>query len=76
MEHRHLIDIERQRTHALVEYALAFLEEVRAGLAVARELPGEAIPERLSEVLGRLRGQAKAGDARRRTAREMTSIAG
>lgn len=71
LEHRKLIAVERQRTEALVEYALAFLEEARAGLAVARELPGEATPDRLPEVLDRLRGHAVAGDARRRTAREM-----
>jgi hypothetical protein len=71
LEHRSAIATERQRTEALVEYALAFLEEARAGLAVARELPGEATPDRLPEVLHRLRSHAAAGDARRKTAREM-----
>ncbi len=74
LEHRKAIDVERGRTEALVEYALAFLEEARAGLAVARELPGEAVPDRLPEVLDRLRSQAKEGDARRRTAREMSTM--
>lgn len=71
LQHRDAIAIERQRTEALVDYALAFLEEVRAGLAVARALPGEHIPERLGEVLGRLREHANDGDARRRAAREV-----
>jgi len=74
LEHRKAIDTERGRTEALVDYALAFLEEARAGLAVARELPGEAVPDRLPEVLDRLRSQAKEGDARRRTAREMSAM--
>ncbi|MEZ4237499.1 MAG: hypothetical protein R3F59_15405 [Myxococcota bacterium] len=71
LEHRRAIQIERGRTEALVDYALAFLEEARAGLAVARELPGEASPDRLPEVLHRLRASAQEGDARRRTAREL-----
>ncbi|MCB9676009.1 MAG: hypothetical protein H6737_12880 [Alphaproteobacteria bacterium] len=71
LEHRALIDVEIRRNDALVEYALAFLEEARAGLAVARELPGETMPERLDEVLGRLRSHAKEGDTRRKTAREV-----
>ncbi len=74
LEHRDAIRVERGRTEALVDYALAFLEEARAGLAVARELPGEAIPDRLPEVLGRLRTQARDGDARRRTARELDRL--
>ena len=68
------IQTERQRTEALVDYALAFLEEARAGLAIARELPGEASPDRLPEVLGRLRDHATEGDVRRRTNREMGKI--
>lgn len=74
LEHREAIAIERDRTEALVDYALAFLEEARAGLAVARELPGEAAPDRLPEVLERLRDQARQGDARRRTARELEGL--
>jgi hypothetical protein len=71
LDHRAAIATERRRSEALVEYALAFLEEARAGLAVARELPGEATPDRLPEVLDRLRTHAASGDARRKTAREM-----
>lgn len=74
LDHRALIGVERNRTEALVDYALAFLEEARAGLAVARELPGEAVPDRLPEVLHRLRDHAREGDARRRTAREVGSM--
>lgn len=74
LEHRVQLHVERGRIEADVEYALAFLEEARAGLALARELPGETIPERLPEVLDRLRTQAKDGDARRRTARELDKL--
>jgi hypothetical protein len=71
LDHRVIIATERGRTDALSVYALAFLEEARAGIAVARALPGEAVPDRLPEVLQRLRTQATAGEARRRTAREI-----
>lgn len=74
LQHRAAIEIEKGRTEALVDYALAFLEEARAGLAVARELPGESTPERLPEVLHRLRESAQEGDARRRTARELGAL--
>ncbi|MCA9493958.1 MAG: hypothetical protein KC621_28720 [Myxococcales bacterium] len=74
LEHRALIQTERRRTEALVEYALAFLEEARAGLAVAQRLPGEASPDRLPEVLHRLRDHARDGDTRRRTARELGTM--
>lgn len=74
LEHRQLIEVERRRTEALVEYALAFLEEARAGLAVAQQLPGETVPDRLPEVLHRLRDHARDGDVRRRTARELGQI--
>ena len=71
LDHRDKLQLELQRTESLVAYALAFLEEARAGLALAKQLPGEAIPNRLSDVLEHLRGQALAGDARRQTAREV-----
>ena len=71
LEHRERMEVERLRTDALVEYALAFLEEARAGLHIARELPGEARPDRLPDVLLRLRTHAEAGDARRQTQREI-----
>ncbi len=71
LDHRGAIAIERKRNEALVEYATAFLEEARAGLAVARELPGETVPDKLPEVLTRLRGQAISGEARRATKREL-----
>ena len=74
LDHRKVIELEWKRNHALVDYAVAFLEEARAGLAIAREMPGEAIPDRLPEVLERLRSHAVTGDARRRTAREMGQI--
>lgn len=71
LEHRRLIEVEIGRTEAVVDYALAFLEEARAGLAVAQQLPGEATPTRLNEVLDRLRSHADEGSARRASAREI-----
>ncbi len=76
LEHREAIDTERRRTEALVEYATAFLEEARAGLVVASELPGEAAPDRLDEVLHRLRTHAAAGNARRDSVREINRVSG
>lgn len=71
LDHREKLQTELDRTYSLVDYALAFLEEARAGLALAKQLPGEAVPDRLNDVLEHLRGQAIEGDARRRTAREV-----
>lgn len=72
--HRDTLALERERTAALAEYASAYLEEARAGLALARVLPGEHVPDRLGDVLGRLRSHAAASDARRRTARELGEL--
>jgi len=70
-EHRHALSVERDRTSALLDYALAFLEEARAGLAVARIQPGHDIPERLHDVLGRLRSYAHERNAERTIAAEL-----
>ena len=72
--HRDALALEAGRTAALMDYALAFLEQARAGLALSRVSPGEQVPERLSDVLGRLRAHATDGDARRRTARQLSSL--
>lgn len=74
LDHRAALHQERRRTEALVDYALAFLEEASAGLALARQLPGEASPDRLPEVLHRLRDHAEAGDVRRKTHRELAEL--
>ncbi len=71
LEHRGHLVRERARTASLQEYAVAYLDEARAGLAVARLLPGEATPEQLGSVLERLRSHAAAGGARRNAAREL-----
>ncbi len=71
LQHRVTLEVERGRTDALVHYALAFLEEARASLALARPLPGEDAPDRLPEVLQRLRIDAAAGLARRSAAMEV-----
>lgn len=73
--HRASLARERERTEALSEYASAFLEEARAGLALAQVQPGEHTPERLGDVLGRLRAHAAERDAHRATAREVSSLA-
>jgi hypothetical protein len=73
LDHRSAIALERARSVALVDHAVAFLEEARAGLALAQHRPGETIPDRLPDVLRRLREHASDGEARRRTARELGS---
>lgn len=75
LEHREALAVERARTESLQEYALAFLEEARTGLAVARVLPGDRTPENLSAVLDKLRAHAREGGARRQTARELEGLA-
>lgn len=74
LDHRSALAQERRRNEAVVDYALAFLEEASAGLALARQLPGESSPDRLPEVLHRLRDHADAGDARRKTSRELQHL--
>ncbi|MCK6525353.1 hypothetical protein L6R49_28440 [Myxococcota bacterium] len=74
LRHREQVELERRRTESLQEYALAYLEEARMGLVLARALPGERSPDRLDEVLMRLREHAKDGDNRRRTAREVQKV--
>ena len=69
--HRDTLARERSRTNALAEYAGAYLEEARAGLALARIQPGAHTPERLDDVLGRLRSYSAERAARRRTAQEI-----
>lgn len=73
--HRGALAVERGRTAALSEYASAYLEEARAGLALAQVQPGDHVPERLNDVLGRLRGHAAAGQAHRKTVREVSPVA-
>lgn len=74
LQHTEQIQLERQRTHSLQEYAVAYLEEARMGLLLARQLPGESTPMRLDDVLKKLRTHAQEGDARRQTAREIRSL--
>lgn len=71
LSHRDALLMERARSASLQEYALAYLEEARAGMALARVLPGERTPEQLTVVLSKLRSHAAEGDARRQAAREM-----
>lgn len=71
LEHRAALALERARAESLQDYALAYLEEARAGLALAQVLPGERTPESLGRVLEKLRAHAAESGARRRTAREI-----
>ncbi|HJN73320.1 MAG TPA: hypothetical protein QGF58_05230 [Myxococcota bacterium] len=71
LQHAQQLRLEQERTASLQEYAIAYLEEARLGLTLARALPGEQAPVRLNEVLDKLRGHAREGDVRRRTAREV-----
>lgn len=69
------VRLELERLQSLQEYALAYLEEARLGLLLARTLPGTAVPDRLDEVLGRLRTDASEAIVRRRTAQEVQAYA-
>lgn len=75
LRHADQLDLEQERLSSLQDYALAYLEEARVGLTLARTLPGEQTPSRLGEVLGRLRQGAVDGDARRQSAREVHALA-
>lgn len=72
--HADQLRLERDRIASLQEYAVAYLEEARVGLTLARTLPGEQTPGRLNEVLDRLRQHAVEGDARRQSAREVHAL--
>lgn len=76
LEHVRALGEERSRTAALADYAHAYLEEARAGLALAHLQPGDHTPPGLDDVLGRLRSHGEERDAHRRTAREMAAVVG
>ena len=73
---QHVRDLhdERARNAALSDYASAYLEEARAGLALAALQPGDHTPTGLEDVLARLRNHGVERDARRRTAREVAAV--
>lgn len=71
VRHRQSLRLERERTESLSDYALATLEEARAGLALSRQLPGAHTPEGINEVLQRLRSHTSEESAKRQTAREL-----
>lgn len=74
LEHVHGLVEERGRTAALADYAGAYLEEARVGLALAHLQPGDHTPPGLDDVLGRLRSHGEEQDAHRRTAREVAAV--
>lgn len=73
LEHRDALTAERARTAALQEYAVAWLEDARAGLALSRVLPGEDTPEQLDGVLDKLRQHATDRTAARRATQELAA---
>lgn len=74
LDHAERVVAEVTRMRGLQDYALACLEEARVGVVLARALPGEGAPDRVDEVLERLRSQARAGEARRAAAREVEAV--
>jgi hypothetical protein len=75
MESRQALGVERERSSVLSDYALAFLEEARAGLVLSHVQPGDHTPSRLPEVLDRLRSHGAEREGLRRAAREMSALA-
>jgi hypothetical protein len=57
-----------------VEFAVAFLEEARAELTIARVPTGDSSPDRLPEVLTRLRMYSSDQAVARQTRRELASL--
>ena len=72
--HRAALEAEQVRTVALTEFAVAFLEEARADLTLARVQPGDARPDRLPEVLDRLRTYSADRTLARQTRRELATL--
>lgn len=69
--HRTALEAEIDRAAALSSYATAFLEEARAELTLARVQPGDASPDRLPDVLSRLRTYSADQTLARKTRREV-----
>lgn len=67
------VEVEGSRLRSLQEYALAYLEEARMGLLLSRTLPGDRVPDRLDDVLARLRASATEASVQRRTRRELAA---
>jgi hypothetical protein len=74
LEHREALVLERARAASLQDYALAYLEEARAGLAVARVQAGDHAPENLGVVLQKLRAHANERGVQRKTALELGDV--
>lgn len=73
-EHREALEAEARRASALAGYALAWLEDARGGLEVARLCPDVSPPPDLDHVLDRLRTHAVDRAAHRRTGRELAAV--
>jgi hypothetical protein len=74
--HRCALHSERTRAGALAEFAMAFLEEARTELTLARVHPSGLGPERLPEVLHRLRSYSTDRALARNTTREVSVLGG
>ena len=74
LEHREAMLIEVERTHAMVEFANAFLEEANASLYLTLHQSYPCQPSRLPDVLYRLRNHAVGESARRQTQLELAML--
>ena len=74
LEHQEAMLIEVERTHAMVEFANAFLEEANASLYLTLHQSYPCQPSRLPDVLYRLRNHAVGESARRQTQLELAML--
>jgi len=74
LSHRETMLVEIERTAAIVDYALAFLEEANASITVSLNDPGAYVPERLPTVLKKLRDYSIDQQAQKQTDREISNI--
>ena len=70
-DHVRTLQVEAERTAALVDYALAWLDDAVASLTVAQRTAQVAPPIDMDRVLGRLRAHEREQDALRRTVVEL-----
>lgn len=74
LQHRNSMALEIERTEAMVEFANAFLEEVNASLYLSKTRNHSFQPERLPDVLHRLRNHALGESARSQTQIELATL--
>lgn len=74
LQHRDSMALEIERTEAMVEFANAFLEEVNASLYLSKTRNYSFQPDRLPDVLHRLRSHAIGESARSQTQIELATL--